>query len=116
MPHLPSGPPPVESTLQLLRYLRAIGGDPIAFQRKRFEEYGDTYLSVVRGIKTVVTREPGNIHRVLVSDGESYQKPETGIGAAQLRTFLGRGLVSSNGDFWRGQRRQIQPAFDGFIR
>jgi cytochrome P450 len=68
---------------------------------------------VVRGIKTVVTRDPAHIHRVLVTDGESYQKPETGIGATQLRTFLGNGLVSSNGDFWRGQRRQIQPAFDG---
>jgi cytochrome P450 len=36
---------------------------------------------------------------------------ERGIGAAQLRRLLGNGLVSSNGDFWKAQRRQIQPAF-----
>jgi cytochrome P450 len=109
---LPPGPPRVKNhPLALLRYGRAIAKDPIEFQRGRFETYGDTYTSCVGSISMLVTREPESFVRVLVEDAASYRKPETGIGAAQLRRLLGNGLVSSNGDFWREQRRQIQPAF-----
>jgi cytochrome P450 len=109
---LPPGPPRVRpDPLSLLRYGRALGRDPIAFQRGRFELYGDTYTSQVGAISMLVTRDAEHLVRVLIEDAASYQKPERGIGAAQLRRLLGNGLVSSNGDFWREQRRQIQPAF-----
>jgi cytochrome P450 len=108
---LPPGPPPVNNPIALLRYARALARDPIEFQRGRFATYGDTYSSHVGAISMLVTREPESLLRVLVEDAANYQKPETGIGAAQLRRLLGNGLVSSNGDFWREQRRQIQPAF-----
>jgi cytochrome P450 len=109
---LPPGPPRVSNNpLSLWRYARAVARDPIEFQRGRFERYGDTYTSHVGAISMLVTRDPECVVRVLIEDAASYQKPETGIGAAQLRRLLGNGLVSSNGDFWREQRRQIQPAF-----
>jgi cytochrome P450 len=109
---LPPGPPRVGNhPIALLRYARALSTDPIEFQRGRFQTYGDTYASHVGAISMLVTREPENLQRVLVEDAANYQKPETGIATAQLRRLLGNGLVSSNGDFWREQRRQIQPAF-----
>jgi cytochrome P450 len=109
---LPPGPPRVRrDPLSLWRYGRALARDPIAFQRGRFETYGDTYTSRVGSITVLVTRDPDCLIQALVEDAASYQKPETGMGAAQLRRLLGNGLVSSNGDFWREQRRQIQPAF-----
>jgi len=109
---LPPGPPRVSRhPIALLRYGRALARDPIEFQRGRFETYGDTYSSYVGAITMLVTREPNHFVQVLVEDAASYQKPETGLGAAQLRRLLGNGLVSSNGEFWREQRRQIQPAF-----
>jgi len=109
---LPPGPPRVRpNPLSLWRYGRALGRDPIAFQRGRFELYGDTYTSQVGSISMLVTRDPEHLVRVLIEDAASYQKAERGIGPAQLRRLLGNGLVSSNGDFWREQRRQIQPAF-----
>jgi cytochrome P450 len=97
--------------LSLWRYARAVARDPIEFQRGRFQTYGDTYTSHVGAVSMLVTRDPDHIQRVLVEDAASYQKAETGLGAAQLRRLLGNGLVSSNGDFWKEQRRQIQPAF-----
>jgi cytochrome P450 len=108
---LPPGPPPVNNPIALVRYARALARDPIEFQRGRFATYGDTYSSHVGAISMLVTREPDHFVRVLMEDAASYQKPEAGFGAAQLRRLLGNGLVSSNGDFWREQRRQIQPAF-----
>src|SRR5688572_10305815 len=111
-PVLPPGPPAVSNNpLSLLRYARALGRDPIEFQHRRFEVYGDTYTSRVGKIVILVTREPDFIQRVLVDDAQSYQKPETGLAAAQLKRVLGNGLVSSNGELWKEQRRQLQPAF-----
>ena len=111
-PVFPPGPPAVSSNpLALLRYARALGKDPIEFQRRRFEAYGDTYTSRVGKIVILVTREPDFIQRILVEDAHSYQKPETGLAAAQLKRVLGNGLVSSNGELWKEQRRQVQPAF-----
>jgi len=112
VPVMPPGPPRVRNNpISLLRYASKLGRDPIEFQRKRFEAYGDTYTSHVGAISMLVTRDPDLALRVLVEDAANYQKPVAGLGAAQLRRVLGNGLVSSNGDFWKEQRRQIQPAF-----
>lgn len=111
MTQLPPGPPPVQNPLSLLLFATRVGRDPIGFQRGRFEKYGDIYTSRVNQLVTLVTRHPDHIQHVLVTDGDSYLKPELGIGAAELRRVLGNGLLSSNGDFWRQQRRQVQPAF-----
>jgi len=101
----------VRNPISLLLFASRLGRDPVAFQRGRFERYGDIYTSRVRDVVTLVTRHPDHLQRVLVDDGDSYQKPTEGIGAAELRRVLGNGLLSSNGDFWRQQRRQVQPAF-----
>jgi cytochrome P450 len=101
----------VKNPVSLLLFASRVGRDPIGFQRGRFERYGDIYTSRVNQLVTLVTRHPDHIQQVLVTDGDSYLKPELGIGAAELRRVLGNGLLSSNGDFWRQQRRQVQPAF-----
>jgi cytochrome P450 len=108
----PPGPPAVtHNPLSLLRYARAFRKDPIAFVGDRFARYGDLYATTFRGVPLYVTRHPEHLHEVLVSRGASFKKPEEGITARQLRRMLGRGLVTSNGDFWRRQRRMINPAF-----
>jgi len=101
----------VRNPVSLLLFASRLGRDPIAFQGGRFERWGDIYTSRVNQLVTLVTRHPDHIQRVLVDDGDSYMKPELGIGAAELRRVLGNGLLSSNGDFWRQQRRQVQPGF-----
>ncbi len=112
MVRTPPGPPPIRNNpVALLKYLRAFRQDPLAFVGGRFAQYGDLYATNFRGTPLYVTRHPEHIHEVLVSKGASFIKPEKGLGAKQLRRFLGRGLVTSNGDFWRRQRRMINPAF-----
>jgi cytochrome P450 len=53
--------------------------------------------------------DPGDIKHVLVERHAHYSKQTRGYQA--LRRFLGQGLVTSEGDFWRRQRRIAQPAF-----
>lgn len=46
---------------------------------------------------------------VLVDNSANYDKQTRGYDV--LRQFLGNGLLTSSGDFWRRQRRIAQPAF-----
>ena len=48
------------------------------------------------------------IEQVLVTDAKHYIKH---FGARAFRPVLGNGLVTSEGAFWRSQRRLVQPAF-----
>ncbi len=52
---------------------------------------------------------PEDIKHVLVDNYKNYGKQTRGYQV--LRISLGQGLVTSEGDFWRRQRRIAQPAF-----
>ena len=49
------------------------------------------------------------VKRVLLENQPNYSKRTRGFDS--LRLFLGQGLLTSEGDFWRKQRRIAQPAF-----
>ena len=61
-----------------------------------------------RGEAYVVTH-PDGVKRVLLENQSNYSKRTRGFDS--LRLFLGQGLLTSEGDFWRKQRRIAQPAF-----
>lgn len=56
-----------------------------------------------------VVAEPEAIERVLVHDNELYSKGE--LFQSNLRPSIGRGLIASEGERWRRERRRIEPAF-----
>lgn len=73
------------------------------------EKYGDTFiLELPLNHKTIITSNPDFIKHVLLADHTKFKKNRT---YDQLKLILGEGLVTSNGDFWRQQRRLIQPTF-----
>jgi cytochrome P450 len=60
---------------------------------------------------TLTTRllsDPVDIERVMVSSNRSFVKDAF---ARDLNVIIGDGLLISDGDFWRRQRRLVQPAF-----
>jgi cytochrome P450 len=91
--------------------LRRMQKDPLACVSERFERYGDIYHHRLLGTEFYELRHPDHMHEVLVNQATKFEKPRQGIAGAQLRRLLGEGLVTSNGDLWRHQRRLIQPAF-----
>ncbi|MEM1007911.1 MAG: cytochrome P450, partial [Myxococcota bacterium] len=112
MCHLPSGPPPLRmNPLSLWRYLRALRKDPTGFVTNRFQTYGDLYYAKQGDSHLFVTRSPEIIGELLQTQAAKFKKTETGRAAAHLKKFLGNGLLNSNGDFWRQQRRCVNPAF-----
>lgn len=75
--------------------------------RSRFERFGDiVYATDLTGKPLYSIRHPDHIHEVLVTRAADFEKR-----SKDLSTFLGRGLLTSDGEFWRTQRRLIQPAF-----
>jgi cytochrome P450 len=52
--------------------------------------------------------DPDYVKHILQDNNRNYRKS---FGYEMLKLLLGQGLVTSEGDFWRKQRRLIQPAF-----
>jgi len=87
-----------------LEYLK----DPLAFVRRVPRDYGDIAEIRIGNITAYLLSDPDLIEQVLVTDNKSYWKDRF---ARDLKRILGNGLLTSEGDFWRRQRRLSQPAF-----
>jgi len=60
------------------------------------------------GHESWVVHGPDDVRHVLVRNHRNYTK---GVGLNRVKILLGNGIMVSEGDFWRRQRRMIQPAF-----
>ena len=86
--------------------------DPLGFLSQCAKEYGDiVYFPGVRfiGYRGYFLNSPDYVEEVLTTKSHEFSKFERGFGI--IGRILGNGLVTSKGDFWRHQRRLIQPAF-----
>lgn len=72
-------------------------------------EYGEIYtIRSIFGQATIVAA-PAMVRRVLLDNYPKYQ--EKSLAYNVLRILMGNGLVTSQGDVWRTQRKLLQPAF-----
>ncbi|MDB6174833.1 MAG: cytochrome [Chthoniobacteraceae bacterium] len=83
--------------------------EPLKWIPKWFEQYGDLFtVSSPLGRATILGR-PEWARQVLADAYPRYQQKSQAY--VVLRLLMGNGLVTSSGEFWRGQRRLAQPAF-----
>jgi enediyne biosynthesis protein E7 len=75
-----------------------------------FARYGNVYrvFAPSRGVYDYVINHPDDIKHVLLSNHRNYTK---GQGMDRVKILLGNGIMTSEGDFWRRQRRMMQPDF-----
>ncbi len=59
-------------------------------------------------LRAFMVNDPALLDEVLVKSASQFRKD---VFLRQIKRFLGEGLLSSEGDFWKRQRRLIQPAF-----
>jgi len=59
--------------------------------------------------KLITTQNPAFINYILKENHKNYNK--SAISTERAARFMGNGILFTNGDFWRRQRRMIQPAF-----
>ncbi len=100
--------PPGVFGLRALRYLSLLAKDPIGFFQFMYEKYGKTVRFGIRQIPFHIITQPEDIRRVLQENSQNYHK---GVFYKELGRILGQGLLNSEGDFWKKQRKLIQPSF-----
>lgn len=100
----PPGPRPVPP----LRNLLAFRNDPISFLSRMAREYGDVAGFKVGSQQTVLLNHPDYIRDVLVTRQRNFVK---GRALERTKRLLGEGLLTSEGELHRRQRRLVQPAF-----
>jgi cytochrome P450 len=90
---------------------RAFQSDPIRAFFTAQEACGDVARVDLRVAPYVlhILNHPDHLRHVLVEGARKYGKGS--LGYLKLRESLGNGLVTSEGDFWKRQRRIANPAF-----
>ncbi len=97
-----------------------LNGSPIVgnlreFQRDRLgfllglrRRFGDVVRFRLLRREIYLLSHPDAIKHVLVDNNRSYHK---GQAYSRIKSVLGNGLLTSQGEFWLRQRRLVQPAF-----
>ena len=83
--------------------------NPIGTMEESMQRFNGTYAVNLGFTRMIATQDPGFIDHVLRTNHKNYHKSP--IQTVQLGKFLGKGLLTSNGDYWLKQRRLIQPGF-----
>ena len=105
------GPPPANSIGGAYALMKAVRADLLGLVCEGFREHGDVFAIEVLGRKQVLAIAPAQIRQVLVENascfekGKDYTDPRKG-----LAKFGGNGLITSNGNFWKRQRKLVAPA------
>lgn len=101
---------PAISRAQVYRNTFKILKNPLPFHRKNYEKLGDTFVIPLNARdKIVFTRDAKLTKHVLQTQQKKYFK--SSLQTEDLAKYVGHGLLTSNGDFWRTHRRMIQPGF-----
>jgi cytochrome P450 len=83
-------------------------GDAIRYLTKCSREYGDIVFFRFLGVPACYVNRPDYIESILVTQNNNFVKSKD---YRAMRRVLGNGLLLSEGEFWRRQRKLIQPAF-----
>lgn len=86
------------------------GADKLQRLQSLWQRFGDCYRvsAASRAADTWVVTQPDWVRRILVTNHRNYTK---GVGIERVRLLLGNGLMASEGELWRRQRRLLQAAF-----
>ncbi|NDJ54082.1 MAG: cytochrome P450 [Chloroflexi bacterium] len=103
--NLPPGPKP----LPILGNALPVGADQLGSTQRWRAQYGDLLRFVFPGVEVYLLTNPDGVREMLVSKASSYHK--TARMRRALGISMGQGLLLSEDDFWKRQRRLAQPAF-----
>jgi cytochrome P450 len=104
-----SATPPGPRGHLVLGSLREVQRDPLGMLRDGFRDHGDVVRLRFGTTRALLLAHPEHIGRVLHDNHRNYDKHN--VDYAVLRRLLGNGLLTSDGEFWRRQRRLMAPMF-----
>ena len=100
-----AGPEP----LDMLRALPRIRRDPLEFLTQAAQTYGDVVEFPIPGQQVFFANHPDAVKQVLQTEHRTHDRATVQYQSLSLVT--GNGLLTSDGELWRKERRLMQPAF-----
>jgi len=100
--------PPGPSGVPLFGNVFEPRGDAIGYFTRCVRDYGDITFMRFLNVPVCFVNRPDYIESVLVTQSGNFEKSKD---YRALRRVLGNGLLTSEGDFWKRQRKLVQPAF-----
>ncbi len=101
---------PKVSFFKFLKHASNILKNPLPFHHNNFEKHGDTFRLIIGPGKSVIfSRDAYLAEYVLQKNQKNYSKSP--IQTKDLVKYVGRGLLTAEGEHWKKQRKLIQPAF-----
>ncbi|GAA3748567.1 cytochrome P450 [Salinactinospora qingdaonensis] len=101
---VPPGPPRSATPAMF----RKLAGDRLGLMTTAARHYGDAVRLSIGPKALYFFNHPDHAKHVLADNSANYRK---GIGLVHARRALGDGLLTSEGELWREQRKIIQPTF-----
>jgi cytochrome P450 len=101
--------PPTPPGSLILGHLGNYRRDSMGYERHIARTYGDIVHMRWVNRHAYFISHPDYVRQVLVDEADKFYKAP--IYRTLLSYFLGNGLLTSDGDFWRRQRKLAQPAF-----
>jgi cytochrome P450 len=95
---------------KFLKHSLEILKNPLPFHRQNFENLGDVFELKI-GFKNSVffSRDAAFLQYALQTNQKNYKKSK--IQTEDLVKYVGTGLLTSEGEKWKKQRKMMQPAF-----
>src|SRR6201981_1672271 len=103
--HAPPGP----KGLPILGLALDVRNDALGTLQRMARQYGDIVSMPVLRMNRILLNRPDYIQQLLILDHAKLHKSI--LTKLVVGPLLGQGLLISEGDFWRRQRRLAQPAF-----
>jgi cytochrome P450 len=103
-----SNTPPGPQGAPIIGSLPDFQKDSLNFLLNLRREYGDVVRFRLGTRFLYLASHPNHIKHVLQDNNKNYRKS---LGYRRLESFLGQGLLTSEDDLWRRERKLMQPAF-----
>jgi cytochrome P450 len=101
--------PPGPKGSLIMGVMRDFNRDTLGFVT-RCRDYGDVVRTRFLWVNAFFLYNPDDIESLLTTNAKSYRKAQS-LRSPFFYRLVGNGLVTSEGEFWRRQRRLAQPAF-----